>query len=371
MPMELRFNRDDLLPALTVTAGVAGRKNILPVTSNILFSAERGVVRLTGSDMETEISMSTSIPVDDRFAEVTVPGKKLLEILRNLPEQSEVVLRIGDDWKCVLRSGGSKFTLATLSADAFPLMPLEEVDLMGSCDAANFREALRTVEHAAPSSDTRAFLNGVYFELTGDVMRLVATDSHRLAATELSFAPNEGTSICTGILPKKSVDEMVRMLSVENGSARISWTDRAFVLEVGKARFATRLVDARYPEYQRVIPVALPYRLSFDREELALALRQTEVMADGKEHVVRLEIAGESAARLKVTGEVNDMAEVDVPCIYDGPRMVIALNIRYLLDTVAVMGGERLNIGVRDANSGVLITGLGNFPLGVVMPVRA
>lgn len=370
MPKELRFNRDDLLPALTATAGIAGRKNILPVTSNILFSAERGVVRLTGTDMETEISVDTSIPVEAGFAAVTLPAKKLLDILRNLPERSEAVLRIGEDWKCVLRSGGSKFTLATLSAEAFPLMSLEEVDLMGSCDAAGFREALRTVEHAAPTSDTRMFLNGVYFEVTGDVMRLVATDSHRLAATELSFAPNEQTSNCAGILPKKSVDEMARMLLGENGSSRISWTDRAFVLEVGKARFATRLIDARYPEYQRVIPAALPYRISFDRENLALALRQAEVMADGKEHIVRLDVSDESV-RLKVTGEVNDMAEVEVPCIYDGPRMVIAVNIRYLLDAVAVIGGERLNVGVRDSNSGMLITGLGNFPLGVVMPVRA
>ena len=371
MPNELRFHRDDLLPALTVTAGITGRKNILPVMNNILFSADHEVVRLTGTDMETEISVNTSIPVDSGFAAVTLPAKKLLDILRNLPERSEVALRIGDDWKCLLRCGGSKFTLATLSADAFPMMSLDEVKLMGSCDAASFREALLTVEHAAPSSDARAFLNGVYFELTGDVMRLVATDSHRLAATEFTIAPDEQTSSCSGILPKKSVDEMSRMLSGENGSAKILWSERSFVLEVGKARFATRLIDARYPEYQRVIPVALPYRLSFDRNGLSLALRQAEVMADGKEHIVRLDITDESIVRLKVTGEVNDMAEVDVPCSYDGPRMVIALNIRYLLDVVAVMGGERLNLGFRDSNSGLLITGLDNFPLGVVMPVRA
>lgn len=119
------------------------------------------------------------------------------------------------------------------------------------------------MEHAAPSGDARIYLNGVYFELTGDVMRLVATDSHRLAASELPFAPGEYTSECVGILPKKSVDEITRLLSGATGSARISWTDRAFVLESGRAEFATRLIDARYPEYQRVIPGTSPYRLSY------------------------------------------------------------------------------------------------------------
>ncbi|CDQ10435.1 DNA polymerase III, beta subunit (modular protein) [Acidithiobacillus ferrivorans] len=370
MPTDIRFSREDLLPALAATAGLAGRKNVLPGTSNILFGAERGVLRLTGSDMETEVSVDTSIPADAGFAPITLPAKKLLDILRNLPERSEVVLKMGGDGKCALRSGGSKFTLATLPAETFPLMSLDEIRPMGSCDASAFREALLTVEHAAPSGDARMFLNGVYFELTGDVMRLVATDSHRLAASELPFAPEEYSSECVGILPKKSVGEITRALSGATGSARISWADRAFVLESGKLQFATRLIDARYPEYQRVIPVASPYRLSFDREELALALRQAEVMADGKEHIVRLDMADESVM-LKVTGEVNDMAEVEVPCVYNGPRMVIALNIHYLLDAVAVMGGERLDMGIRDFGNGVLITGLGNFPLAVVMPVRS
>lgn len=370
MPMEMCFSREDLLPALTAMSSLAGRKNIMPITSNVLFSAVHEMIRLTGSDMETQVSVDTTIPADADFAAVTLPAKKLLDILRNLPDRSEVTLRIGNDGKCALRSSGSRFTLATLSADVFPLMSLDETRPMGNCDAAAFREALLTVEHAAPSGDARIYLNGVYFELTGDVMRLVATDGHRLTAGELSFAPEEHSLECNGILPKKSVEEITRLLSGATGSARISWTDRAFVLESGRTEFATRLIDARYPEYRRVIPGTSPYRLSFEREELALALRQAEVMADGKEHIVRLDIADESVT-LKVTGEENDMAEVIVPCVYNGPSMVIALNIRYLLDVVSVMGGKKLDMGIRDFSSGVLITGQGNFPLAVVMPVRS
>lgn len=370
MPTEMRFNREDLLPALTATSGLAGRKNILPITSNILFSAAHGVVRMTGSDMETEISVETTIPVDAGYAPATLPAKKLLDILRNLPEGADVVLRLGDDWKATLRSGGSRFTLATLAAEVFPLMSLEETRPMGSCDAAAFRDALLMVAHSAPSGDARPFLNGVYFELTGDVMRLVATDGHRLSAAELAFTPEGYSTECLGILPKKSVDEITRILSGATGSARISWTDRVFVLESGKLRFATRLVDARYPEYQRVIPAGLPYRLSFAREELIVGLRQAEVLADGKEHIVRLELS-DSDVTLRVTGEANDMAEIVVPCEYNGPGMVVAMNIRYLLDAVAAMGDERVHIGIKDFGSGALIAGLGNFPLAVVMPVRA
>ena len=369
MPTDMRFNREDLLPALAAVAGLAGRKGVLPVTSNVLFRVERGVVRLTGSDMETEVSVETTIPVDAGYTPVTLPAKKLLDILRNLPEWADVVLRFGEGGKAALRSGGSKFTLVTLAAEVFPLMSLEETLPMGSCDAAAFRDALLTVEHAAPSGDARTFLNGVYFELTGDVMRFVATNGHRLSAAELAFTPEGYSTECVGILPKKSVDEITRILSGATGSARISWADRAFVLDNGKLRFATRLVDARYPEYQRVIPAGLPYRLSFSREELMVGLRQAEVLADGKEHIVRLELS-DSEATLRVTGEVNDMAEVVVPCQYNGPGMVVAMNIRYLLDAVAVMGDERVNMGIRDFGNGVLLTGLGNFPLSVVMPVR-
>lgn len=370
MTTDMRFNREDLLPALASVAGLAGRKGVLPVTSNVLFRVERGVVRLTGSDMETEVSVDTSIPADVGFAPITLPAKKLLDILRTLPEGADVVLRFDEGGKAALRSGGSKFTLATLAAEVFPLMSLEETRPMGNCDAAAFRDALLTVEPAAPSGDARTFLNGVYFELTGDVMRFVATNGHRLFAAELAFTPEGYSTECVGILPKKSVDEITRILSGATGSARISWTDRAFVLDSGKLRFATRLVDARYPEYQRVIPAGLPYLLSFSREELIVGLRQAEVLADGKEHIVRLELS-DSEATLRVTGEANDMAEVVVPCEYDGPGMVVAMNIRYLLDAVAVMGNELVNMGIRDFGNGVLITGLGNFPLAVVMPVRA
>lgn len=200
----------------------------------------------------------------------------MLEILRNLPEESEVDLRASDNGRVALRSGNAKFTLAALPADNFPFLSLEATYPMGTCGTEAFRGALTMVEHAVPRADMRIFLNGVYFEASGDALRLVATDGHRLAATEMTFTPDGYPSEFTGILPRKSVEELIRLLAEHDGSVRISGSDRALVLETGEARFATRLIDARYPEYRRVIPENPPYHLEVDADSLAVALRQAE-----------------------------------------------------------------------------------------------
>jgi DNA polymerase III subunit beta len=364
--MKVTATREHLLEALQSVIGVVERRQTMPILSNVLLSARDNRLRVTGTDLEVELVAAAEVTVQQP-GDITVPGRKLLDIVRTLPEKSQVTAT-RDGERMVVRAGRSRFTLSSLPAAEFPVIDEINAQQTVTIRAQDFRQLIDKTHFAMAQQDVRYYLNGTLLESNGQVLRAVATDGHRLSWCEVALegTPRELQQI---ILPRKGVLELQRLLDGE-GDIEVAIGTNHVRVQMGEVRFTSKLIDGKFPEYGRVIPASPPRIMTAAREALRAALQRTAILSNEKYRGVRLTFA---AGLLTVQAhnpeqeEAEDQLEVD----FAGDEIEIGFNVGYLLDALAAVETDTVEVGLTDANSSCLIRAPGNINVKyVVMPMR-
>jgi len=364
--MKIRVQRDMLLPMLANMVSVADRRPIQPILSHLLMRAEGDLVTCVATDLEVQLHSHVAAQVE-QGGSWAIPARKLYDICRSLPEGAEITIA-RDKERIALRCGSARFHLQSLPAEQFPESSTDDTLFSGRCSASALREAMAVAATAMAQNDARFFLNGVLLEVAEQELRCIATDGHRLARMTLAFAHSTEQAPYQGILPRKAVLELGRLLDGEDVELRFG--HNAIVLADANMQFRCKLIDARYPDYRRVIPLGHPERAQLDRQALKQALTQISVLSSDKNPACVLHFQTETLA-LRSRNEEQEEAEVEIPVQYSGAGLEIAFNSHYLADSTQIFTDSEIAVQLKDNASSVLFTPLeGDNPLYIVMPIR-
>jgi len=365
--MKLTALREDVLAPIQNVIGVVERRQTMPVLANVLLTARDNRLNVTGSDLEVELVAASAITVQQP-GDVTVPGRKLLEIFRSLPERTNATLSTEGE-RVSVRAGRSRFTLSSLPASEFPLV--EEINAQQTLSVAQgeFRRLIDKTHFSMAQQDVRYYLNGLLLETDGKVLRAVATDGHRLALCEMELAGGKARAAQQVIVPRKGVLELQRILGTE-GTIELAVGTNHVRAQIGDIRFTSKLIDGRFPEYGRVIPASPSRVVEAEREILRQALQRTAILANEKYRGIRL-TARPGLLTLQAHNPEQEEAEDQVEVNYRGEEVEIGFNVNYLLDALGAIEGEKVEIGLTDSNSSCLIHAPGTTNTRyVVMPMR-
>ena len=351
--MKLETQREQLLTLLQHVIGVVERRQTLPILSNVLAVAENNKLTFTATDLEVELSASDNLIAVEE-GRTTLPARKLLDILRALPEGSAVALSV-EGAKAVLRCGRSRFALATLPADEMPTV--ESFDTQEEMSRVSITQrALKTlIDHtqfAMAQQDVRYYLNGLLLEVGDNIVRTVATDGHRLALCDQSTRTDmdSGKQV---IVPRKGVQELSRLLSEGDSEVEIKLGNSHVHIALGNIRFTSKLIDGKFPDYQRAIPLESERVLVADRNLLRSALGRAAILANENKGV-RLQLE-DWLLRIQANNPEQEEAEEEIEVNYNSGSLEIGFNVTYLLDALASIEGELVKIFLHDAGSSCLI----------------
>jgi len=364
--MKLSAARDVLLKPLQAVIGVVERRQTMPILSNVLLVARDGQLAVTATDLEVELVAQADVDVEDG-GEITVSGRKLLDICRALPDGATIAVSVSGE-KLHVRSGRSKFALATLPAAEFPSVEDIKASQTIRVEQSVLGRLLEKTHFSMAQQDVRYYLNGMLLETGGKHLRTVATDGHRLALSQddLDGGKLESQQV---IVPRKGVLELQRLLSGE-GAVDIVLGANHVRIQLDGIRFTSKLIDGRFPEYDRVIPKDSSNELRADRDVLKGALQRTAILSNEKYRGIRLVIRDNSVV-LQAHNPEQEEAEEELEVRYKGEDIEIGFNVNYLLDAIGAVDGEEVAFSVVDSNSSCLIREPGNDDCKfVVMPMR-
>ena len=364
--MKISAAREVLLKPLQAVMGVVERRQTMPILSNVLLVASNGRLSITATDLEVELVADTEVDVDTD-GETTVSGRKLLDICRAVPEGTSVSLAVSGD-KAAVRAGRSKFSLATLPAAEFPTVDDIKAGQTISVPQSVLFRIIEKTYFSMAQQDVRYYLNGMLLEAGDEHLRAVATDGHRLALCQASI---DGGKLAEQqvIVPRKGVLELQRLLTGE-GSVDIELGENHVRIQLDGIRFTSKLIDGRFPEYERVIPKQSSNELVADRTLLRGALQRTAILSNEKYRGIRLVIR-DSGVVLQAHNPEQEEAEEEVEVSYSGEDIEIGFNVNYLMDAIGAVDGEEVTLSVQDSNSSCLIREAGNDDCKfVVMPMR-
>jgi DNA polymerase-3 subunit beta len=367
--MKLQTNREALLKGLQLASGVVERRQTLPVLANLLMVAEGETLSMTGTDLEVEIQVRISSGLQIKQAgQATLPARKLMDIWRSLPEGADVSIEV-DGAKAVVRSGRSRFTLATLPAADFPSVEGGEALVEFDAQQPHLKRLIDQVGFSMAQQDVRYFLNGMLLEVDAEGVRTVATDGHRLAMCRLNQA-QQGTASISAIVPRKGVAELSRLISDSNESVHLSIGKGHLRASQGEYALTTKLVDGKFPDYKKVIPANPDQILLGDRLALKQAFHRASILSNEKYRGVRL-LLEKDQLTIQANNPEQEEAEETLPVDYSGNQIEIGFNVGYLQDILSVLNTETVRIAFTDANSSALVEGDGaEDAVFVVMPMR-
>jgi len=364
--MKLTAAREEILAPLQSVIGVVERRQTMPVLANVLLSAREGRLSITGTDLEVELVAASKATVE-QAGDITIPGRKLLDIFKALPEKTSVTLSTEGE-RVSLRGGRSRFTLSTLPATEFPLVDDINAQQTLEVSQAEFRKLIDKTHFSMAQQDVRYYLNGMLLETEGKSLRAVATDGHRLALCETETNARAKTTQQV-IVPRKGVLELQRLLG-SDGTIELAVGTNHVRAQIGDIRFTSKLIDGRFPEYGRVIPANPTKIVEADRETMRQALQRTAILSNEKYRGVRLTVKPDSLT-IQAHNPEQEEAEDQIEVAYKGDEVEIGFNVNYLLDALAAIDTEKVEIGLTDSNSSCLIRAPGTVGTKyVVMPMR-
>jgi len=364
--MKLTASREDLLTPLQSVIGVVERRQTMPVLANVLLSARENRLSITGTDLEVELVASHAVSVQ-QAGDVTVPGRKLLDIFRALPEQTSVSLTTDGD-RVALRAGRSRFTLSSLPAAEFPVIEEINSQQVLSVSQGALRRLIDKTHFSMAQQDVRYYLNGILLETEGKALRAVATDGHRLALCETPLQAAAKTAQQV-IVPRKGVLELQRILG-SDGELELAIGTNHVRVQIGDIRFTSKLIDGRFPEYGRVVPSTPTKIVQADRDPLRQALQRTAILSNEKYRGIRLTLHSDLLT-VQAHNPEQEEAEDQLEVGYKGEDLEIGFNVNYLLDALAALDTDKVEIGLNDANTSCLIRAPGTTDTKyVVMPMR-
>jgi len=364
--MKFTAAREALLKPLQAVIGVVERRQTMPILANVLIIAKNGQLSVTATDLEVELVAQTEVDAESD-GEITVSGRKLLDICRALPEGSEVSVSLSGE-KLSVKAGRSKFNLVTLPAAEFPVIEDIKSSQTITVSQAVLGRLIEKTHFSMAQQDVRYYLNGMLLETGGNHLRAVATDGHRLA---LSQATVDGADLAEQqvIVPRKGVLELQRLMSGD-GELNLELGANHVRVQLDGIRFTSKLIDGRFPEYDRVIPKESSNELKADRGEFRSALQRTAILSNEKYRGIRLVIR-DSGVVLQAHNPEQEEAEEELVVEYGGEDIEIGFNVNYLLDALGAVEGDDVTLSVQDSNSSCLIRQPGNDDCTfVVMPMR-
>jgi DNA polymerase-3 subunit beta len=370
--MKFVADRESLTRALARVQGVVNRKATMPVLANALLEARpEGGLRVAATDLDITFDGRIDARVDAP-GRITVDGRRLYEIVRNLPGV-EVECTVDDDQRVILRCQNSEFVLHGLAADSYPALPSAEGIERIPLDGLAFRELLERTSFSVSSDESRPNLNGVYFHCIGDGrIRMVSTDGHRLSRGERDARRDADVPAHDGvIIPRKGIGELKRVLDEVGREVYFGFLENNLVLEGPDLHLFVRLIDAAFPDYTQVIPKATERHVALDRLSFLAALKRIAILASERTHGVRVEI---STGRLTLVSDNPDLgkAREEIPLPeYEGADLTIAFNAKYVSEILGTLGAEKIEMGLNEALSpGLFREFESDDYLFVVMPMR-
>ena len=364
----LKATQDKVLAVLQSVAGIVERRHTLPILANVMLKKSGNALQFTTSDLEIQIRTTAELGGDSADFATTVNARKLIDILRSMPGDQTVRVESSQD-KLVLKGGKSRFTLQTLPAEDFPLV--QESASFGptfSVPQKTLKGLMNQVAFAMAVQDIRYYLNGILFVAEGKQLSLVATDGHRLAFASATLdveVPKQEV-----ILPRKTVIELQRLLSDADGAIEMCFANNQAKFGFGAMEFVTKLVEGKFPDYNRVIPKNHKNSITLGRAPLLASLQRTAIMTSDKFKGVRLNVEP-GLLRVASTNAEQEEAVDELDIDYSGDSIDIGFNVTYLIDALASMGQDMVKVDLQDGNSSALITIPENDSFKyVVMPMR-
>ena len=364
----LKATQDKVLSVLQSVAGIVERRHTLPILANVLVRKTGNQLQVTTSDLEIQIRTTADLDGDDGSFATTVGARKLIDILRSMPSDQTVSLESAQN-KLILKGGKSRFTLQTMPAEDFPLV--QEAASFGpafSVPQKVLKDLLNQVSFAMAVHDIRYYLNGILFVAEGKHLSLVATDGHRLAFSSATLdvdVPKQEV-----ILPRKTVLEMQRLLSDKEGAIEMQFAGNQAKFSFEGMEFVTKLVEGKFPDYNRVIPKNHKNIITLGRAPLLASLQRTAILTSEKFKGVRLNIEP-GTLRIASNNAEQEEAVDELDIDYGGDAIEIGFNVTYLIDALANMSQDMVKIELADSNSSALLTIPDNATFKyVVMPMR-
>ena len=365
--MKTTIKREDLLGPLQQVIGAVERRQTLPILGNVLLKSTGGDITVTATDLEIEMVSNVAAEGSEDF-QTTIPARKLLDICKALPDGSSINFNIEEN-RVSLNSARSRFTLASLPARDFPGLDEIEEQLSFSIPQSQFKALFDKTSFAMAQQDVRYYLNGILLELSAGKIKLVATDGHRLALSEveLDTGVEEDRQL---IIPRKAVLELARLLDASDSPAKCVLSQNHLRVEAGALVFTTKLIDGKFPDYQRVIPVDGNKTMEVDRETLKQSMSRIAILSNEKYRGIRLTLSNGNLS-IQANNPDQEEAEEELQVEYDEADMEIGFNVTYLIDVLNVLNSEKVQIRLKDSNSSAIMSdSKDSSSLYVVMPMR-
>ncbi len=369
--MKATIERATLLRGLSHVQSVVERRNTIPILSNVLIDAQMGgTIRLMATDLDLQIDETIPAAVDQVGA-TTVSAHTLFDIVRKLPEGSQVVLTAAEG-KLTVVAGRARFQLGTLPRDDFPMIAEGELPTTFELPAETLKQIIDKTRFAISTEETRYYLNGIFFHVTDDATRMLraaATDGHRLARVTVP-CPDGADAMPGVIVPRKCVAELRKLLDEVDGSVGVSLSPSKIRFDLGQAILTSKLIDGTFPDYSRVIPTANDKLLKLDPKSLMQGVDRVSTIATEKTRAVKMTLERDKVV-LSVTSPENGVAAEEVPGEYAAQGFEIGFNSRYLMDILGQIEGDLVEVHLADAAAPTLIRENDTSPaLYVLMPMR-
>jgi len=367
--MKFSIQRETLLKPLQTIVGVVERRQTLPVLSNILVAVSNDKLSMTATDLEVE--MIASVPLENAEpGDITIPARKIVDICRALPDGATVQISLDTEKERVtVRSGKSRFNLTTLPITDFPSVDEITSQFEFSLPQNVLKRLIEKTSFAMAQQDVRYYLNGLLLEISNGIVRAVATDGHRLALSshDCDVSPADTVQI---IVPRKGVSELVKLLEDSDEPVQIQVSNNHIKIKLNDFIFTSKLIDGRFPDYERVIPKNSDKHITAHRELLRHALLRTSILSNEKYRGIRLRLSN-NLIQAQANNPEMEEAEEEIEVSYTGGDLEIGFNVSYFLDALATIADDSVAIELGDANSSCVIRPQEDSSCTyVIMPMR-
>jgi DNA polymerase III subunit beta len=369
--MELVVRKNDLLRELQLFQGIVERKNTIPILANVLMEAKGDKVHFLATDLEVGLRCECEASVS-KPGKITLPAKKLYEIVKSLPETD---IRISED-KSGVKVAADRFDsrMQTLPCDDFPSLPEGGTAPTAVLPRAAIKEMIAKTQFAITGEDTRFFLNGALFVLRPDTMSLVATDGHRLAlvSAKRDGKANKDADEVKAILPKKTLGELAKLLAEGEGDITYERGENHMFFQVAGRTLISRMIDGQFPAYERVIPKGNDKHIEFERDRLTNAVKRVALLSNERSRSVKFQL---DKGKVDVTSSSPELGEAKetLPVEYAGQPMQICFNAQYVLEFLGVVATDVVALELKDEVSQAVMTPVGADGYEytyVIMPMR-
>ena len=365
--MNIKINREVLIKPLSSVVGIVEKRQALPILSNLLLVGNANKLTFTATDLEMQTSLNIDTKIETDF-EITISARKLFDITRALPENSELDFQINES-RVNVKAGKSKFNLQTLPSKDYPLLKKNDSESVSVKLSQNkLKGLLKQVDFAMAQQDIRYYLNGLLFEIQGQKLNIVGTDGHRLSFTSTKL--DDSYEKKEVIIPRKTIMELIKLLDDSDEIVELEILNQQVTFKFGDIFIITKVIDGKFPDYNRVIPVGYENGFLIDRQMLLNAMQRASILSNEKYRGIRL-VLSENNMQLITTNSEQEEAQEDIEISYNKEAIDIGFNVTYLIDVLNNIQFDQLSFTFKDSNSSCLV----NIPNNddykyVVMPMR-